>query len=364
MKRYLGFLCFVLFLSACREPFNFDYPDVENGKIVIEGYLTDEAMEHKIRVSESSRLGNFNGVEPRYIEDAHVSIVDDQGELISFSHRRNGEYYSDQIVQAQEGRSYHVVVELSDGRIYESSSERLPEGSAEPIDITYELGDREYLLNGVIRTEQVLLLSNTIQKEATDRFYMWELNEYFIKEADNGPGLSIEEELLVTDSIPLRFCYVRDFTRPEIYLHHDKADDRLSGVNYELQLQYVKVDSRWKNEFVINVRQLIMDRSAFEFWEQISEYSQNSGSLFDPFPSTIIGNVTGQNGLEQALGYFGVYKSSSFYKTLTYTDLGLFEVGYSPCDPLQTVGQDPCSDCRLYPYPENFNNNKPIWWGN
>ena len=230
------------------------------------------------------------------------------------------------LVQAQDGRGYKAVVELADGRIYESAMEGLPEGNTEPIKVTYELGDREYLLNGVIRTEEVLLLNNTIQKEATDRFYMWELNEYFIKEADNGPALTIEEELILPDTIPLRFCYVRDFTRPEIHLHHDKADEQLSGEDYEVQLQYIKVDSRWKNEFVINVRQLIIDQSAFQFWEQISEYSQNSGSLFDPFPSTIIGNVISQNGVEQALGYFGVYRTSAFFKTLTFSDLGLLRL--------------------------------------
>ena len=362
MKRLIHIATFILLLSACREPFDFDYPDVEEGRIVIEGYLTDEAMEHKIRVSESSRLGNLIGIEPRYIEDAQVSIVDDQGGLITLSYRNNGEYFTDQLVQAQEGRGYKAVVELADGRIYESAMERLPEGNTEPIEVMYELGDREYLLNGAIQTEEVLLLSNTIQKEATDRFYMWELNEYFIKEADNGPAQTIEEELLLPDTAALRFCYVRDFTRPEIYLHHDKADDRLSGENYELQLQYIRVDSRWKHEFVINVRQLIMDQVAFQFWEQISEYSQNSGSLFDPFPSTIVGNVTSQNGIEQALGYFGVYKTSVFYKTLTYSDLGLFEIDYFPCTPIATDG--PCANCRLYPYPENFNNNKPTWWGN
>ena len=88
MKRLIHITAFILLLSACREPFDFDYPDVEEGRIVIEGYLTDEVMEHKIRVSESTRIGNFNGIEPRYIEDASVSVLDDQGGLITFSHRK------------------------------------------------------------------------------------------------------------------------------------------------------------------------------------------------------------------------------------------------------------------------------------
>lgn len=190
---------------------------------------------------------------------------------------------------------------------------------------------------------------------------MWELNEYFIKEADLGPGNEIEEELDLPDTVPLRYCYVRDFPLPEIYVHKDIANGQ-AGNTYERLLQYVQVDSRWEYEFIIMVRQLSVDADAFEFWEEISEFSQNSGSLFDPFPASVIGNVTQQNGSDTALGYFGVYKTTFFREKLRYIDLGISEMSFPPCQPPPRPGPHPCRDCRLYPYADNFNNQKPDWW--
>lgn len=362
MKKLIYILPILMLFSACREGFDFEYPEVEEGNIVIEGYLTNEAGEHKIRVSETTRLGNFNGIEPRYVEDAIVRIEDDQGSFYSLNHRSRGEYFTNDNAVAEDGRSYKVVVELTDGRIFESEQEILPEGNVTPIDLKYELGARQILVNGTIQTEEVLNLTTTLNKESTNRYYLWEVNEYFIKEADSGPGNELEDELELPDTVPLRFCYVRDFPIPDIYVHKDIANDQQTGRAYEHYIQSVYVDSRWEHDYILMVRQLQTDSDAFAYWEEIGEFSQNSGSLFDPFPSTINGNIKQQNGSEKSLGYFGVYKTTFFRQRIRYIDLGISDMQFFPCTPPQRPGPHPCRDCRLSAFPDNFYNNKPDWW--
>lgn len=362
MKRLFYLLSIVLLISACREPFDFEYPEVSERAVVIEGYLTNEAGQHRIRVSEGTRLGEFNGIEPRYVTNADVRIEDDQGLVYVLSHRTKGEYYTDQTAVAVEGRSYKVIVELADGRIFASQSEVLPTGNVQPINLQYQLGEREIEVNGTLQKERALVLENTIYKESTDKFYMWEINEFFIKEADAGPATSLEDELGIRDNQPLRYCYVRDFPIQEIYVHKDIANEQFNGSEYQRFLEYVSIDSRWEYDYILMVKQLMLDVDAFDYWEQISQFSQNSGSLFDPFPARVIGNIKEQNGAEEALGYFGVYKSSFFRKKITYQELGVNDLVFYPCTPPQRPGPHPCLDCKLYSYPDNFYNNKPDWW--
>ena len=353
-------ICLLLFL-ACTEPFDFEYDEVDKGKVVIDGYLTDELMIHRIRVSESTRLGDFNGIEARYIEDATVNLIDDQGVMMSFSHRESGEYYSDQPIQAEIGRSYSLNVTLKDGRVFTSDAESLQTEQMEPMDIRYEVGEREVLLNGRIFSQEALILSNQVTKSNGDRYYQWVIEEYFIKESDAAPVRTIEEEANLPDTAALRFCYVKDFAEPDLYIKQDIYNTAIEGDQYNQFLKYIALDSRWEFEFVIVVRQLMLDRDSFLFWEEINALSNNSGGLFDPTPYSISGNVTQQNGNAQALGYFGVYKTELSRVFLTLSDLNLVET-YPPCLLTPSPRPQPCANCRLWLYDENFANNKPDWW--
>lgn len=361
MKQRSYILLLLLLLFACREPFDFDYDELETGKIVIEGYLTDELMTHRIRVSESTRLGNSNGIEPRYITNANVSIIDDLGTVYNFSHTGSGNYDSNMPLQAVQGRTYYLEVALVDGRIFLSTTQSLLTETMEPIDLLYKVGEREVLLNDRIIKQEALVLSNRMTKSSSDRYYLWDVDEYFIKESDAGPSRTIEEELVLTGNQALRYCYVKDFRAPELYLKQDNFNAAIQGERYDQFIKYIDLDSRWEYEFVIAVRQLMLDQAAFSFWEKIAGLSNNSGGLFDPTPYSVSGNISHWNGEDDVLGYFGVYQTQVQRLFLTLADLNQFET-FPPCQVTDSPGPQPCLDCRLWVYEENFGNDKPVWW--
>lgn len=64
-------------------------------------------------------------------------------------------------------------------------------------------------------------------------------------------------------------------------------------------------DEKVRIKHSVLVRQQAISREAFEYWDQLAKNSQNLGSLFDPIPSELPGNIRCiSNPDEPVLGYF------------------------------------------------------------
>lgn len=84
-------------------------------------------------------------------------------------------------------------------------------------------------------------------------------------------------------------------------------------------------------KYSILINQLAITPEAYDFWQLLKKNTESLGSLFDPQPSKISGNIYGTEG-EEVIGYF--YASSVTQKRLTidYYDLP-DEVKFNPSFP-------------------------------
>jgi hypothetical protein len=368
MKRtsILFILIGALMFSTCVEPYDFEFGEIDDVGIAIEGYLSDLQSVHQVRVSKTTKLGDSFGVVIDYVINAKVSIVDDLGGIIPLNHTTFGVYTTAENAVAEEGRTYKVRVILINGTTYESSFETLPAKSSETSNISYEVSSRGTVINNVNTQVPGIELVTNVRKDAQTRFYKWDINHYFILESDQGPNKTLEEEKTAIDTA-LRFCFVKNSPFQEIYLQRDFSDGSQTGAAYTKNLQFIPFDSDFEYQFAIESYMLELDEKAFAFWEGIDNLSKSSGSLFDPAPYSVIGNIDkiGESNPERALGYFGVYRASVDRKILTQSSLGVTLDNYAcvitpsnnPNPPPQ-----PCQDCRLYSYPDNYQNHPPNWW--
>jgi hypothetical protein len=348
--------------TTCVEPYDFEYGEINDVGIAIDGYLSDLRGVHEVRVSKTTKLGDSFGVEIDYVINARVSIIDDLGASIPLAHTSLGIYKTDENAVAEEGRSYKIRVVLINGTVYESSLEAMPTNSPETINIEYKLGAKELSFGGVLEDTQGIELSTRITKDIETRFYKWEINHYFIRESDFAPSRSIEEERTVENDA-LRFCFVKDFIYPELYLQRDFTFDGNTGTSYSKPLQFIPITNRFEYQFVIEAYMLELNEKAFKFWEDINTIANNAGGLFDAAPFSVFGNIEqlGDDEPERALGYFGVYRASMNRIFLTQTDLGL-SITFNPCTPPMSPTTSACEDCRLYVFQENYENHPPAWW--
>lgn len=343
-------LALIVLVFGCREPFDFDYPDVLEPRVVIDGYITNSGKRHVVRVSYSTNINDRGLVETEFITNADVRIVDDQGSFTILDHRNNGIYETQPQYAAREGVSYQLVVTLSDGEVYESEIKSLPADSPAVADISFRGDTRDVLANNSIQPQEGALIAATIQKDGNRHFYQWVIGEWFIIQSDAAPD-------------ELKYCYIRDFDAAEIVLLQDNPT--VSGVSeYTYPISFIPRGARMKVDFGVEAILLTLTEADYRFWDAVKQQSENSGSLFDAAPHSIEGNITGSNG-DKVLGYFGVYRESLDRVFFTEAELGFSPGTYPPCAiPPNAVRPHPCEDCRLYEYQENLGVFTPAWWRN
>ncbi|GAA0894482.1 hypothetical protein GCM10009122_41630 [Fulvivirga kasyanovii] len=112
---YLLVLLAVAVLAGCEETVKLESEQVEP-KVVIEGLVTNENIQHYVKVSRSAEFyssGDFTGV-----TDAVITVEDDQGNVYNYVHNpssaENGEgyYLSEDAFAGQIGSTYTLTVTL------------------------------------------------------------------------------------------------------------------------------------------------------------------------------------------------------------------------------------------------------------
>jgi hypothetical protein len=112
-------------LFSCEEPVKIDVGQTPS-KIVIEGLLTNKSGMQSIKIT---RTADFyaSGTTPR-VTDAVVTVTDDLGEVVNFTHNPNnhpdsaGIYIPPVEFAGAIGRTYHMKVQIGD-ELYEAQDE-------------------------------------------------------------------------------------------------------------------------------------------------------------------------------------------------------------------------------------------------
>lgn len=347
--KYILLALFVV-LYGCREPFDFDYAEVIDPMVVIDGYVTNSGKAHVVKVSYSTSINDRGQVETNFITDADVRIFDDQGDFTVLNHTTIGQYVTAPQYAVSEGTSYRLVVTLNNGDVYESAMKTLPAPSPASADLSFKADTRGVLSNNLLQQEEGASIEATIQKDGNRHFYQWVISQYFIIQSDLAPAAFM-------------FCYIRDFDEAQVVLLQDNPAE--GGVaEYTYPIEFIPRSANMKVDFGVEGVLLTLNEEDFRFWEAVKQQAENSGSLFDAAPHSIEGNITGRNG-ERALGYFGVYRESIDRVFFRDRDLGFNPATYPPCTiPPMAERPHPCEDCRLYEYQENFGVFAPSWWRN
>ncbi len=87
--------------------------------------------------------------------------------------------------------------------------------------------------------------------------------------------------------------------------------DNFNNGNYFEQLIF-KLPYDYSSQFLITVHQNSITRGAYNYWQLVQQESRRSGSIFDPAPVNIKGNIESTDKTQKsALGYFMASASES-----------------------------------------------------
>jgi len=298
----LQFLFVAIFLFAgCREPFEPEIENVQEGVLVVEGYLDSNGLKSVLSISRTAPISGTVSIIPE--PGALVSLISDSGQLFKLTEQKDGKYLFQQNIP--ENQSYRLEILLRNGEKYFSDP-------ITPI-ITPEILDA-----GFIRDEQgVEVFLNTKGNESADDF-LWTFEETWIfRPVIRTPYIYRNNTKVVElrkEEEKIDLCYKSE-TNPDLLLEtSSRFEDQV--VFRQTITEIPQGDERLMERYSILISQKAIDQQAVEFWETLKRNTDDIGSIFSPLPSVISGNLHLEGDEDQpVVGYvsLGVIKQTRIY---------------------------------------------------
>ena len=334
------FLMGLLLLESCVERLDFDLQNQASDILVVEGFITNELGPHQIRLAYSAPFKDIDeGGKEIPISGANVSIIDELGTVISLEDQGDGIYTTSETFQGVVDKEYQLRVSLEDGKEYLSTAQVLPaSGTVDSIYFAYN--GREVLKNGSIVEE--FGVEGWVDYSFIDEhsYFLWEWEGVFSFETLNN------------------LCYVYEESRGYALLSDN--EETTAKTIKEASIMFEEPDFRFFGKFNFRAVQYSTTIELYEYFELIDQQSNSTGSVFDPTPATITGNIYNMNNPDElVLGYFGAFGVSD--KRIFITNDDIPEEILDPKELCALAERPPmyCSDCIHYP---NASYTEPDFW--
>ena len=299
----LPFIILLTFVQGCITPFE---PEIEDAQstIVIDGLITNKIAPYTVKISRSFAYDETDG-DP--VLNAIVAIEGDDGSNAVLQEKDAGIYVTnpDAFIGKTDVR-YRLIVETVEGDRFESAFEKL--NPAPPItNIEYRVEEKE-TSDPDKNIQGIQLYLDTQDPENKTHYYRWEYTETWefvvpvavLEKPDICYKTSVSKNISITSTTNLT---------------QDKV------VNFPLRFVSGE-SSRLSRRYSILIKQYSLSQEAYNYWRHLLEVNQNQGTLFDPIPYSLKGNVynTGDTRKE-VIGYFSASGISEKRIFITKNDL-------------------------------------------
>lgn len=341
MRRYYIYIIFIFL--GCQDPIELDFQSTDE-YLVIDGFITDENGPHLINISKTKPFTNDEIVIFEKVQNASVTISDNLGNENNLVELTPGVYQTLGSFSGQVGRSYTLNVELN-GSTYRSSPQLIPAKSSFD-SVYFRQSERE-----TINDDGVVLKSPTVE---------------FLSDVTYG---SSESFAAVTWEGTYQYKTVLTVTPYDCYI--DEQNRGFSSIftnkeisvtaSDEITVGELLFDAKFKSAYSLNAILYSMDEEAYNFHFQIDQQRTSTGSVFDPQPFQIFGNIQNvTNASEVVLGYFGAYAKEERRVFVYPSNIDAPEP-FDICSRVGGPGFPPgyCFDCASFP---GAYTNRPFYW--
>jgi hypothetical protein len=266
-----------------------------------------------------------------FVTNAKVTISDEQDNDVELFYTSQGIYQtSDSLFIGQAGKTYQLTIELPDGKKYVSQPEKM--AAVPAIDSLYS----EYIdtWSSERREPGYMLYVDLQDPQETEDYYRWSGFSFILKRATGVPCSLTEPK-----SICYEYCWLPNYSTSV----HILTDAAINGNKIRKQNVYFSPIFTI-GPHLVEVSQQSLTKEAYQFWKRFDEQITRVGSILDPLPSTIVGNIANVNDVnDRALGYFSA-SAVLRRRIVIFNNLPRFDID------IQTSGFIKQGDCRLaYP---------------
>jgi hypothetical protein len=298
-KSHTYFACLVLFFSlSCIRQINVPERN-PTPQLVVEGMITTDPPPYHINLSYSGIFTNAYLVpKPLFISDAKLTITDDLGDSTACQWIGNGTYQtSDTNFMGSIGRAYRLTIQLANGKTYVSKPERIE--AVPPIDSVSVVYDSTFITD--IRPTQLIISVNTHDPAGMRNYYRWTAFGYIPHKSWGGPCSISSPPCSDPFICTCHALCVQLVNNDQINILSDQFID---GKEI-LQQPVFYSPLYWFGRHFIEIKQYSLSQDVFIFWEQYQNQTNRTGSILDPLPASLLGNVYNlADSNEVALGLF------------------------------------------------------------
>ena len=288
----------VSFLILCLVAACIDRVDLpiraEEPRLVIEGQITNDAPPYAVRLTYTAPFGLTDAERPATLvaNNAQVSIADDRGRTVRFVATAPGTYQTnDPTFRGTVGRTYSLTVVLAGGKRYVTKPEQMPD--VPPIDSISAKLSQTTNFNTPYRYQYSISTSDPANQK---NYYRWTAYGLTVRKSTGVPCC------FQCPAICFDNCYTTEATT-EVNVFSDAA---INGNPIQNLLVFqLPVYARWPQ--FVEVQQYGITQANYQFWKLYEQQRARTGSIFDPLPASVVGNLVNANDAsDQARGYFAV----------------------------------------------------------
>lgn len=319
---------------ACRKPFQPDVIQVDYHYLVVDGVIN--ANPNGITTITLSRTKNLSDSLPPDPEPgATVSIESENGSTFSLLSQGQGKYATGNLT-LQPGTNYRLKINTTDGAIYQSEYVSIKQ--TPPIDSV------SWKQNLDSPNKSVTIFAHTHDPQNKTHFYRWDYVETWEYTSPLQGFVSLDAQNLIfyTDSTTQTNTCWGTTVSPNI----STASSETLGqdlISYQPIEEVPQNDERMGIKYSINVKQYALTKEAYSYWTIVNKSSQQTGSIFDPQPAQLKGNLHCLNHPELPVIGF-VSASYITEKRIFIKNQDLVDWHYS---------NNPGSVCKIFFWPTN-----------
>ncbi len=275
--KFLGYVYLFILLTGCKERFEPNLPALKQNYLVVEGIINANGLT-KIKLSRSVPLDQKNKFIPEL--NATMRIEGEANAVVFFVPHTGGGLYSSATLLNPVDK-YRLRINTADGKEYLSKFV--------PVKLTPDIDSISWKEeNGGVQ-----LYANTHDPKNSTLYYRWDFDETWEIRSAYSANYKFDNNT-IRATLP---------TDPQIYYCWKYASSNSIILGSSAKLESDKIflqplhflarnEERLGIRYSILVRQYALDKEGYGFFEQMKKNTESLGTIFDPQPSALRGNIT------------------------------------------------------------------------
>ena len=346
MKNSLFLFFSILFMASCLDRLYIDIPNEYSLDLIVDGQITDEPGPYTVKVSKTIVIDGPQVVGSG-VSVKNVVLSDNVGNSEVLIQKEVGVYQTKPDgIRGVIGREYAIRIEMPDGRIFESSPDRMnPVGeldniyyefeSIQPLDAPTKYGYRIYADAHSVPNDDYYLrwqFSGTYIVETKPQYNTVSgcapcgcpsplpCSGYAFVDGELKLGWKLDiptQQATFVLGLKCECCrcwVTQNEEKPKV-----KGNQISSNGQFKrMEVGYVPINFyTFFEKYRVEVKQMSLSKAAYDFWGSVQSQQEATGSLFQPIIGKISTNLFEING---ASGVQGIFYASAVKKKQLYLD--------------------------------------------